>query len=129
MNIYDTLINACNTGNIEVIKKMFNENSKINYRSYLNDGLYSACNAGNIQIINFLIDKGANDINSGLFHACKGGNLDAVNLLIKKGAAYWDWAFWGACQGGNLQIDAHLLFIGIWDTLAHLKVQLCTDWI
>jgi len=117
-----SVIQACNRGNLEAIKRMleldFITIDHLNYGfyfacingyrelidfliekgvNYWNQGLHGACEGGHRELIDFLIEKGA-DVNDGLAGACEGGHRELVELMIEKGADNWSWGLFHACM-------------------------------
>ena len=82
MKKYNCYYNACQTGNIELVKHLVEEEGFVNYDS----GIWYACIGGHIEIVKFLLfkDKNIYTINFGFDYACQGGHI--VELFISYGA-------------------------------------------
>lgn len=83
---YEFWINACRSGNIELVRQLIDMGEK-----WWNHGLRSACAGGHIAIVRLLVAKGANDYEDGLYTACTKrrltqGKLEVMKLMIEKGA-------------------------------------------
>jgi len=86
------LINACDDGNIELVKRLIEKGANVNfendYEESLSTPLTASVNQGNIDIIKLLI-KNDVDINtqeedgsSALHYAVQSGNTNVIKLLI-----------------------------------------------
>lgn len=92
MDITSDFINACEKGDIEIIKKILD--LKIcNFYEVINHGLYIVSYYGHINILKLFLNHGASVKNyqdvyerNGLYLACSKGNLEVVKILLDNGA-------------------------------------------
>ena len=94
---------ACERGNLEIVKLYFSKKKKIS-RSEWKQGLLGACRGGKRDIAEFMIREGIINFDEALKEACFGGNMEVVQLLISKGANNWNYGLEGACRGGHKEI-------------------------
>ena len=100
----DQFVKASYDGDIEKVKKLYDEGADINAESkanYDNTAFITAANSGKIEIVEFLLKKGV-DVNqknssgyNALGSAMTGGRIDVIKLLIAKGADVNDPAGYG----------------------------------
>lgn len=100
----DEFVKASYDGDIEKVKKLYDQGADINAESkanYDNTALTTAANSGKIEVVEFLLKKGV-DVNqqtsskyNALGSALTGGHVEMVKLLISKGANINDPAGYG----------------------------------
>lgn len=95
LNLADVLFNACESGNIEMIRLLISRGANA-----WKMGLDGACIGGHMDIAKMMIEFGANDWDSGLENACVNDNYDIIELMIKNGATY--------CENCSETIGTHL---------------------
>ena len=75
------LSNACQGGNLDIVKLMIEKGA-----NWWDSGFSNACRYGHMECVKLMIKKGADYWNIGLHYACKYGHIDIVKLMIEKGA-------------------------------------------
>ena len=80
--LYKLAFDSAKKGNIEIIKYLFNINTKYKYGQTISS---LACNNGNFQFVRWLIEEQNLKISVGtLFKACRSGNLELVRYLLEE---------------------------------------------
>ncbi len=120
MNTDAILINACQSGNLELVQSLINEHNVNTIDTYGFTPLIQASGYGHLDIVKFLLNNGA-DINSGRVwypssRASVNGQLDIVKFFINNNFrdvnfrySYGDSLLEYASRGGHLDIVKFLL--------------------
>lgn len=121
------LSKACEGGNIEIVKLIFNMGSFAGLTGHLNENLLYACRAGKagkagktgkagetggcIEVVNFLLEKGAKNSDLSVYGVCQTGNLEIVKLMldVEHDSEHslnfdWDMGINVACCNGHIDI-------------------------
>lgn len=124
MNLNQFLIEACEAGDFDKVKKCISQGADIKAMS--DNALRVAAENGHLVVVNFLIENGA-DVNAGagypLSRAAGNGHLDVAKLLIDNGAdvhANNDYALGRAIVNGRM--DAYCFLV------SHGAVNDVIDW-
>ncbi len=105
-NLVREFINACYTGNLDLVKSLAEKNSDV--YAY---GVSAACEGGHLNIVELLIDK-VNDLKWALHGACAGGHTHIINLLISRGCNNWYYGLAGACSKKRKDIALLMIIKG-----------------
>lgn len=100
------IYNACERGNMDVIKYLVELGEYQSHSIYYTQLLERACLYGHLDVVKFMIDKGVTNFNEGLYTACCGGHIDIVNLLVglTENIVDLNSGLQGACYGGRIEI-------------------------
>ena len=82
------LYKACESGNLELVKKIINMGIIVE-----NEMFFNVCKSGNLELVKFILDrlKSVQDLRTlihgetftdGMIGACNGGNIDILNFII-----------------------------------------------
>lgn len=113
-------INACESGNIELVHYIMRENSN-SCKIYFpfNFSLRRACIGGNLEIVKLLLENGAICDSYIVLLACKAGNIEIVELLLTKcvksgkRVVLTDNCLISACEGKNIKMVEFLINKGL----------------
>jgi hypothetical protein len=82
-DIQTQFINACNNGNLDIVKLLSSKNNNLNF----NQGLEVTCKYGHVDVAEWLIDeKKADNLNDCLKISCQNNRYPTSELLVIKGA-------------------------------------------
>jgi ankyrin repeat protein len=108
MNINDKLIEACESGDLLVVKKCVKKGADIH--AWEDAALRYAAINKHLKIVKYLVKQGADvraDDDDALLSAADDGHLEMVKYLIEQGADIHttsDWALRYAARNGHLQV-------------------------
>jgi ankyrin repeat protein len=122
---YNTLINACKDGHVDVVKLLLN-NDRVDPAADDNDAIQWACRNGHEKVVELLLADGradpAADNNFAIYWACREGHDKVVKLLVADGrvdpAADNNMAIHWACRKGYDKVVKLLLADGRADPAA-----------
>lgn len=116
LNYDKAFINACQSGNIDIIKFLIEFGADIHTED--NIVLRSACKFGRFNVIQFFVERGTDihKFNEGLFFACKHAHINIVKFLVEHGVDIHvdnDIALKVACKLGNYRIVKFIIEKGV----------------
>ena len=107
----DILEQACQSGNIQVVKTIFCTSAYTFTVFNLNKYVDIACASEQLEIAKFMIERGA-DLNAGLESACREGCTELAEYMVRHGARTFDMGLRGACLGGNIELATWMISMG-----------------
>jgi ankyrin repeat protein len=115
-DIFDTVLCAGASGNLQILREIMKLNGIDKYRSelyMLKYALEGAAMCGHMNIVREVIKLGGvDDFNQSMINAAKGGHMNIVQRMIKLGADDFNGTMAVAAIGGHINIIREMLALG-----------------